>query len=253
MDEDTSSSTVKIMETTAKSLDEDDEKCKEGSHSSSEKLPVPTLGDDNIRVFLMLYGETDNHSIEISRKDACLSVYIKESIDGKMSREITHARDPKDPTKFLRNEQGDKVIECVTTEIKYAFNDGTTGPECKTKTPLYSFVEIRMPEAITRPQLERIASYLVHHSGYYPSDTTTRLKSNDLSKCIDDPFDLKWIQEVSESLGQKGFYEFATSILSIIVPPIQTLFAKQIACWIYGCPIHVQAELFDISKKKTTA
>lgn len=233
-DEHNLSSVLKTTKTTVKSLDADDETSEKKTQSFVKKQNDPDIDDGDTRVFVMLFNETDNHSIQITRKAAQLSTYIKELVDGKMSKEYTYKRDPENPSEFLKDEHGSKIIERVTTEVKYVFTDGTVGLECETKTPLYSFVDVRMPEVITKPQLERIVKYLMHHSVNASMDTSVHLTSNDLSKCIFNPFDLKWIQEISENLGQAGFYEFAQSILSVDIKPIEELFRKQMACWIYG-------------------
>ena len=195
--------------------------------------------DDSLRVFLMPFGVTNDYSIQISEKAAIKSQYIKEVIDGRKSSEYIYERDPNDPSKYLLNASNRKIVRAVINEVKQLYTGNRTEPEGKDDKPLFSFVDVQMPEPVTRTHIQWVADYLKHHVNDGDLPETTPLWSNNPKDCIKDEFDIDLTNKILlHKPEQASFYEFSTSIPSLGIHSLELLLSKRLACMLYGTLIH---------------
>lgn len=198
-----------------------------------------TETDGSARIFLMPRGTIDR-SIQISEKAAMRCLYIKEVIDGRRSDEYVYERDPNDPSRFLLDQSGKKIVRAVVNEVQHMYANNKTEPERKDEKPLYSFIDVEMPEYVKPPYIKWVADYLDHHRNDADDPTqTTPLLSNDPTQCINDKFDINLTNEIlKHSENQETFYDFCAAICSLGIHSLEALNAKRIGCMLFGKSIN---------------
>ena len=183
----------------AVSTDEKAESLDNDIDMKDETKPI----NEHLRVFLMVDKTQHDHTCEIPIKSAMISHFIKTVIQDSLRDVVyTYKRDP-ETKEFLRDGNGDKIVESTSTAELTATENGKT----------YSYVEVPLPNTIKRDHMIMIAEYLRYHENVPEDLSTPAVDSNNIDEVVKDKFDQNWIKRAFDAKDKRDLIQVFSSPL----------------------------------------